>query len=72
MYLSCYGIRPINPQDIPEKLLAKLNALFASGNGAIAFDGDTVLCRVDGEYYLVKGTTVENAVAFVTQELLTE
>ncbi len=56
----------------PVELLGKLNELFGDGDGAIAFDGDTVLCRVDGEYYLVKGTTVENAVAFVTQELLTE
>ncbi len=57
---------------IPENLIQRFNNHFADGDGAISLDSNTILCRIDGEYYYVKGTTVENAVTYVRQDLETE
>ncbi len=54
---------------IPENLIERFNDRFDDADGAIALDNNTILCRIDGEYFYVKGSTVENAVTYVRQEL---
>ena len=40
-----------------------------TGDFAVAIDEDTMLCRVEGEYYYVKATTKEAALALLRAEL---
>ena len=64
---------PILLASVPDDLLFTLNATVGTGDGAIAYNANTLLCRVDGEYYLVKGVSVEQAVTYgVNNTLVTE
>ena len=57
---------PIVLESIPDDLLEKMNLEFGNGDGAVAYDENTVLCRIDGEYYLLEGITIEDAVTHIT------
>ena len=57
-------------QNVTDDLVSSLNTAVGTGDGAIAYDANTLLCRVDGEYYLVKGVAVEQAVTYVVNNTL--
>ena len=61
---------PILLASVPDYLVSTLNATVGIGDGAIAYNDNTLLCRVDGEYYLVKGVSAEQAVTYVVNNTL--
>lgn len=61
---------PILLASVPDDLVSTLNATVGNGNGAIAYNDNTILCRVDGEYYLIKGVAIDQAVTFVVNNTL--
>lgn len=60
---------PVLPFTLPPEILAKIEQM---GIGAFAMDiGDgTVLCRIDDQYYLVRGQTVDTALSHLSSDPL--
>lgn len=59
---------PVAPSNIPENVLAKIQQAGLKGDFALSIDADTVLCSVDGQYYLVKECTEDMALQLVCSE----
>ncbi len=72
--IDCHVITdgPILLGVVPDELITTLGTKIGDGDGAIAYDENITLCRVDGEYYLVKGVAADQAVAFVVNNAVVE
>ncbi len=57
------AVAPVNSVELPPVILAALQQLGA--NAVIAMDENTYLCQVDGQYYMIKSTTAEQALLTV-------
>ena len=54
---------------MPSAIIDMIESNGFVGDFAMPIDEDTMLCRVDGEYYYVKATTEEAALALLRAEL---
>lgn len=61
---------PVVLESVSDDLMIAFNSTVGSGDGAMAYNDNTIICRVNGEYYLVKGVAVEQAVALVLNNTL--
>ena len=56
---------PVAPNNIPEDILLKIQQKATLNEFAIDVDENTVLCYIDGQYYMVKGHTTDNALSYI-------
>lgn len=57
------------PFNLPSEILAKIEQIGYIGDFAMDIDDGTVLCRVDDQYYLVRGQTEATALSYLQYEL---
>lgn len=70
LYCNAITDGPVLLDSVPEDVMTSMdNVLGVGGDGAITYDDGLVLCRIDGDYYLVVGVTTEEAVSHVRNQL---
>lgn len=70
LYCNAITDGPVLLDSVPEDVMTSMdNVLGVGGDGAITYDDGLVLCRIDGDYYLVVGVTTEEAVSYVRNQL---
>ncbi len=60
---------PVLPFALSTEILAKIEQMGYIGDFAMDIGDGTVLCRVDDQYYLVRGQTVDTALSHLQYEL---
>lgn len=63
--LATSSFIPVLPSNIPEDILTKVQQTVLSGDFTQKIDDTTVLCRIDDQYYFVKGRTETDAMQFL-------
>ena len=68
--LKCNATSAFIPTNsLPPEILELIQTKKLVGDFALSIDEDMVLCRVDGEYYFVKGQTEDTALQYLRAEL---